>query len=819
MRKGFKKLICLGLTAAMFVGCIACGRNDDAKVNTDTANAALAKEHVYSEQVLDIPEMGENVSIRKMTQRDDTIYLVYEIYNWDEDTSENATYIMSLNMDGSNVKQSEMQMYMGGVKPEVPNVETVGEGETSESGESDKISVEEDTDYSDVYTYEYTGIGQIAFGNDGKLYGVKNYSYEQYDELDNYTSVNENFVCCWNTDGTMLWETQMEDMTSTEQYCYVQQIITLADGDIALLIGGDAVQLVKVSTDGTIGERTDLPEAAQELQYAYDVFMKEAGVVSYIYYDQEDYSTLWMNTYDFATNSTGEAQKLPESLFMNGYMGLTSGGALADIAYATSQGIFTINMGETEPTQVLSFVNSDIATTSMNNFIVLDETHIMGFYYDNIDEITKGSIFTKVNPEDVKDKGVLVLAANYIDWDLNNRVVRFNKTNPDYRIVIKDYSTYNTVDDYMAGYTQLNNDILSGSMPDILVADTNMPITSYIAKGLLADIDSLIAADEELSKVEFMQNVFEAYRVDGKLYHVIPSFYVRTLIGKTSIVGDRNTWTMQEMMDVMAQMPEGTQLIGEMTRDGFMSTMMQYCGNDFVDVSTGKCEFDSENFIAMLEYANKLPKELDEDTYNEEYWMNYESQYREDRTILMNCFISQARDMNININGYFGEDISYVGFPTDSGSGSVITPNTQYVLSAKSENLAGAWEFVRYYLTDEYQKELAFELPVNKALFIEDANSATRNPYYTDGETGELVEYEDTFYLNGESFTLPNMTQEQVDEYISFVESITKCNYYNQDVVNIIEEEAAAYFEGQKSAKEVADIIQSRVQIFVNENM
>ena len=38
------------------------------------------------------------------------------------------------------------------------------------------------------------------------------------------------------------------------------------------------------------------------------------------------------------------------------------------------------------------------------------------------------------------------------------------------------------------------------------------------------------------------------------------------------------------------------------------------------------------------------------------------------------------------------------------------------------------------------------------------------------------------------------------------------------DVLNIISEEAAAFFAGQKSAAEVSDIIQSRVQVYLKEN-
>lgn len=95
-------------------------------------------------------------------------------------------------------------------------------------------------------------------------------------------------------------------------------------------------------------------------------------------------------------------------------------------------------------------------------------------------------------------------------------MVQFNKTNPENRIVIKEYHTYDTMEDGMAGYNQLNMDILGRGLPDILIADSYFPVSSYISKGLVADIDELIAGDEELSKTEFMDNVFDAYRVDGK---------------------------------------------------------------------------------------------------------------------------------------------------------------------------------------------------------------------------------------------------------------------------------------------------------------
>ena len=53
---------------------------------------------------------------------------------------------------------------------------------------------------------------------------------------------------------------------------------------------------------------------------------------------------------------------------------------------------------------------------------------------------------------------------------------------------------------------------------------------------------------------------------------------------------------------------------------------------------------------------------------------------------------------------------------------------------------------------------------------------------------------------------------------VSFILSIDKCYYYNEDIINIVNEEMDAFFTGQKSAQEVAKIIQNRAQIYVNEN-
>ena len=138
-------------------------------------------------------------------------------------------------------------------------------------------------------------------------------------------------------------------------------------------------------------------------------------------------------------------------------------------------------------------------------------------------------------------------------------------------------------------------------------------------------------------------------------------------------------------------------------------------------------------------------------------------------------------------------------------------------MSSKSKNKDGVWQFMRYFLTDEFQGATQYEWPISMKHVDALAEKAKKRPSYED-ENGNIVEYDEVFYLNGEELPISPMTQAEVDEVIAFIKSVDQLNSNHQDLLNIILEEAAPYFAGQKNVKEVVDIIQNRVQIYVNEN-
>lgn len=836
-------------------GLTACGKNSDdsgkgggagTSGNGGYSSDSPAKQHVYGYQELKMPEMdGDDISFRGSARRGDKIYLLMMVYHWDQN-SQMDYRLLTVDADGSNIESVALSIpsKLGqdgdgteddGTEGETGTEEGTGMEDGGQAAPQPRAAVNSSASSAmplpggdwvvdpgeyegpNVYTWESMYFGSFSFG-EGGIYATKdyNYTYEDYDNPENSRYEQATYVCAWDYEGNYLWETQLESLRSDDEYIYVNTIAEDADGNLVMLMTGNSCYQQPISAEGVLGERKTLSSEFQDvIGYSNNMMPIGDGKLLVVYYGRDDYK-MYLSEYDITTGVLGEPSALPEKLAWSGYssMGI---GFNSDLIYCTSYGVYSFNIGDTEDTEKMNFINSDLDITNFQSMVELGDDKIFGVYYDNFDGKSKAGIFTYIPPEEIPDRKVLVLAGYYVGYDMRHRVVEFNRASQEYKITIKDYEQYSSNEDYNAGQTMLNNDIITGNIPDIILLNNRMSISNFIAKGLLADIGKLIENDEELSKKEFVQNVFDAYSVKGKLYQVLPCFDINTMIAKKSLVGDRTSWTMNDMMQVLASMPEGAVAIENMTRDWFFSRMMQYCGSDFVDVNTGKCNFNSENFMALMEFAKNLPEEIN---YDDDYWMSYngEAQFREDRTLLYQANIYRISDLNRVINGYFGEDVSFIGFPTDGEQGGIVSIYTSYGISAKSQYIDGAWQFLRYYLTDEYQETLNYDLPVRKDILEEKAKEALSRPYYTDWQTGEKIEYDESFYINGEEIPLPPMSQAQLDQIMEYIYSVKKAAYYNEDVTNIINEEMGAFFSGQKEARDVANIIQNKVQLFVDEN-
>ena len=465
------------------------------------------------------------------------------------------------------------------------------------------------------------------------------------------------------------------------------------------------------------------------------------------------------------------------------------------------------------------------------------------------------------------EKYIIHFAALYLDENLTNSIISYNKQNDMFRIVFDDYSVYNTEEDYEAGLKQLNQEIISGKIPDIFSMD-GLPYDVYASKGLLLDLKARLENDPDLRMADFLENVFKALERDGKIYSIIPAFTLQTLAAKESLVGKTSGWTMEDLQKVIRANPQAA-VFSETTRENALRILLEENMDAFIDPETGACSFNSPEFVQLLELVKTFPETIDWDKlYNDDptYWEKQQGQYREGRTLLMNFYLSSYTNIR-DLYYQFDSDCTFIGFPGAKGSGAVIAPNMEIGISGRTKLDDQCWDFLRYLLSQEYQSDLgdwcfpvrleALEALETRAMTEEGSGYVVYNSvsgggmavYETetaadeadtpdpaegteDGEatSGVLVPEESASPgdLEPEEPVAPDpgyedwwskpITQEMADKVTDVVKGAVQIYRQQTEVMAIIQEEAGAFFAGQKTAQAVADTIQSRVYLYVMES-
>ena len=484
-------------------------------------------------------------------------------------------------------------------------------------------------------------------------------------------------------------------------------------------------------------------------------FLKDGTVVISVYNE-----ALNKNVLRKLDINTGEYSEEYEISGLNGYS--LYPGADSDFLLVGNGGIYSYNLGDAQVKKLLDFIDSDMSSSYVYHLSAVSEKELYGVMADDMTGEEALMKFTKVDPKDVADKTVLTLACYYLDWEVRKYVVEFNKSNPDYRITITDYSQYDTDEDYTAGITKLNTDIVSGKMPDILLLNDNIPVESYAAKGLFEDLYFYIDQDTELKREDYFQNVLKVHENNGELYCLPSRFIIYTVTGKTADVGNGTGWTLQELKDVLAAKPEGTQVFSGMTRQEMLYYSIRMSGNQFIDWESGKCNFNTEGFISLLEFIKDFPEELPEDYWEKDMGMSWDEQLRQGKVLLDQTVLDSFSGYNYLKKAFFGEDVTMIGFPSENKKGSAIGANIKLSMSSKSKNKDGVWQFLRYFLTEEYQEKDNYGWPLSLKQAELMAQKAQKKPTYED-ENGNQVEYDETYNINGVDIVIEPMTQEEVE--------------------------------------------------------
>lgn len=465
--------------------------------------------------------------------------------------------------------------------------------------------------------------------------------------------------------------------------------------------------------------------------------------------------------------------------------------------------LYSFDTETNEKKKILNFSDAGVPGSNIRDMIADGGSFICIGYSEESKETFIARI-SPVDPSEISDKTEIVLAGSEynICSQLENQIIKFNNENEKYKIKIKKYG--------VADFDEkLGLDMAAGNIPDILISDSYTQFESYAEKGLFADLYEFIDNDGELKREELLQNLLTAMETDGKLLRFCPEFRIFTAIGKTSIFGNERGLDFDRLDEILKSRPEGTVLFNATSRGSILNMAMKLCGDEFIDYKERECDFKSEYFLRLLEFADKFPETVDYDSLRGKLLDGF----ADGRSLMLIIDMKDFSDIFWSEHQVFGEETTAVGFPTFSGTGSSFEIGAGFSISAKSKNKDGAWEFIRTLLKKEYQDKTE-KFPVRLDSLEE---KAEREAESFDSSAIRDVEI-GSMQISTRGFEIEEkMTEADIEKVMDVIDSAVSEYKFDGTVIDIVTEEAGAYFADLRSAEETADIIQNRVQTYLSE--
>jgi ABC-type glycerol-3-phosphate transport system substrate-binding protein len=193
-----------------------------------------------------------------------------------------------------------------------------------------------------------------------------------------------------------------------------------------------------------------------------------------------------------------------------------------------------------------------------------------------------------------------------------------------------------------------------------------------------------------------------------------------------------------------------------------------------------------------------------------------------------------------------GDNLVFKGYPRESGSsGSALQMQGTVAMGSKSAHKDGVWRFISSLLTAERaaaNPNTQWSFPANQAEFDklaeiamtdyhegDEPTTVTYNTYggssWSDGRSfpensgkpviaKSTIEFENSGLPVIEVFALKRA---DFDKFVNFLNTISTTTEIDLKLSEMIAAELEPFFAGQKSAQQVLDLVQSKVDIYVNE--
>lgn len=372
-------------------------------------------------------------------------------------------------------------------------------------------------------------------------------------------------------------------------------------------------------------------------------------------------------------------------------------------------------------------------------------------------------------------------------------------------IEIVEYERYS--DEAIDGIDLLRRDIVSGKGPDIIDFGSGFTMSDVLGQYTM-DLSEYLGREN----LNILDNVVGAFELEGELPVIPTGFDIVSMIGDKKFFGERNTVTMQELMEIYeANKDDGVMLYVGQYKIAVMGDLLDHNLSNFIDWDTGICSFDGEEFKNLLQFANTFSAEFE---YPD--GISIGKTYRSEKAMLAALAISNVYDITFVDYVYSDYKGKIIGYPTDKTNGSIIEPgHVNLAIPKTTKRKEQAWDFIKLALEYENQKLVSERyLPLNKDV-IKELIEEYKMPHYKD--SGEMIAIKQLGYAEEGHTPVYVIDEKQGNELWELVNSVDSLGAIDWKIYQIIFEEVQPYFEGAKDLDVVCDIIQKRVSVYVQE--
>lgn len=762
-----KSVTAVILATAIAMTFTACGgKRDGKKASVDTADNKVentVKKNTGEEDYIyqaSFQNIGVSFDVANVCMHEGRVYMIGSEYQEGKkkDSYSYKAYLVSCKLDGSDVKKSEVKL--------------------------------KETEY--VQYFDMDGENQLRLL-------VTLFTYDEKTQ----ESKSKDYIYTMDVNGKI--KEKCEVKKKNDDF-YIRDAIL--SEDMFLAVSGS-----KVYTFDMKGKQGKVYELGRNIE---DIVQTEDGkVYVYTYYD-DSYMLKELNM------ESGDFKEVVRLDFYHIYNVDMHAGKGKDIYINDTNNVYRLNLGTGEITTLFNWINSNINSNDVRGYFPAEDGRfvVVNSVYEKNNTRIELATLKKENAANIKEKTILKLSCAYMEDGIKNNILSFNKNNKNYQIEVKDYSGY---EDPAA---QLNLDITSGDIPDILSMNS-LPVSQYIKKDLLADLYPLMEKDKEISKEDFIESVINAIEKDGKLYYMGAAFTVRGLIGSKKNLKDIESWTLDDMKKLYDNMPENGVFMPGISRQLFIQNILGNQMERYVNWNTGEVTFDSGDFIKILEFAKSFPdeEEMEEEARAKEQ-ANVPVMVQKGRLMLDDFYLLTLDHIQMYTKMYKkAGGFELLGYPSSENNDSLFMSfdDAALAITEKCSDKEGAWEFMRLFLTYDTQKTTYYYLglPTRKDALEKQLEHAMATEQYTDDEGTEVYPISEIIGWDGYTVELGPLSEEEVSLIRSMIGRVGKCISYDsaaEEICKIIMEEAKAFFAGDKTAQETAQVIQSRVKIYVSEN-